>query len=110
MINFVLVNDWTQLFNKSYNWKNYRITFFNFEFEDDVMLASYELTIVILGLGVMIRYSTGKKTPELLQIERTVDAYKSGEETGTPWEEVQAQLTEGRCPRCYFLLDGSEKE
>jgi hypothetical protein len=112
MINFTFINDWAQLFSKNYNWKNYRITFFNLEFEDDVVMASYDLIIVILGIGVLITYSTSKKTCELIEIERRLEEYESGKATttkGIPWEEVRAQLTEGRCPRCYFLLDGSEE-
>jgi hypothetical protein len=46
----------------------------------------------------------------MLKIEEQLAQIDAGTLETVPFEEIHAPFMEGRCPRCYFKIDGSEKE
>lgn len=47
-------NDWTQ-FRRGFNWRTFRLALF--EVEDDRMFGAVEATVILLGLGVRVRWT-----------------------------------------------------
>lgn len=64
------VNQWKQLFN-TFNW--YRFTLVLFEFENEKWLYGYELNVILLGLGIRIRYNTDKALEQFDEWEKEDD-------------------------------------
>lgn len=106
---FSFINEWTQLFGK-YNWTNWNWALVQFAYENDIILGAFELEIILLGIGVRIRITKPIKTPEMLELEEQVKQIKAGTLKTIPWEEIHYPFMVGRCPRCYYKIDGSEEE
>jgi len=105
------INQWDQLINfKKYNWTEWSWFIIRISYENDIIMGAYELEFIILGIGVRFRYCKPIKTPEMLKLEEQLAQLDAGTLKTTPWEEIHAPFMEGRCPRCYFKIDGSEKE
>jgi len=60
--------DWSQFFYPC-NWRTFR--FAHVEAEDDTMLGAFEVTVVLLGLGVRLRFNH-TETDTLAKIRREV--------------------------------------
>jgi hypothetical protein len=63
------IEDWSQFF-ESCNWYTFR--FCHLEFEWDRIMGGIETTIVILGVGIRIRYNYAE-TENVLHIKEQVD-------------------------------------
>lgn len=65
-----IINEWSQ-FSLKYNW--YTFTPVQISFENDIMTGGLEFTVIILGLGFMVRYN---HKPEILEkMAKRVDEY-----------------------------------
>jgi hypothetical protein len=105
------INQWDQLINfKTYNWTEWSWFIIRISYENDVIMGAYELEFILFGIGVRFRYCLPIKTPEMLKLEDQLAQLDAGTLKTVPWEEVHGPFMEGRCPRCYFKVDGSEKE
>lgn len=103
------INEWEQFFGH-YNWKNWNWCLVQFMYENDIIMGAYEIQVILLGIGIRIRYNKPIKTKEMLAIEEQLKEIESGEaaKTWTEWKDVKAELFKGCCPRCCYKLDGSE--
>ena len=72
--------EWSQIAGGC-NW--YTITPIHIEFEWDKMLGGVEMTVVLLGLGVRVRWNY-MKTEMMEEVERRRDEVLSGEATARP--------------------------
>jgi len=107
----IFINQWDQLINfKQYNWTEWSWFIIRISYENDIIMGGYELEFVLLGLGVRFRYNKPILTPEMTKMKEQLAQLDAGTLKTTPWEEIHAPFMEGRCPRCCFKIDGSEKE
>jgi hypothetical protein len=104
---FSFINEWKQWFG-GYNWTNWNFCLVQFMYENDIILGGYELQVIIFGLGGRVRYNKPIKTKEMLSLEKQVEGIKDGTLETRDWEEIKGELMQGRCPRCWFKIDGSE--
>lgn len=103
-------NDWSQLFSKGmYNWKNWCFVVLEIAYEDDIMFDACSLELKLLGLGATITYKSPHKTPEMLELERRLQAIEDGTAETVSHEEVMAEFKIGRCPRCLYKLGGQKE-
>jgi hypothetical protein len=72
---FELIEEYSQFFDDC-NWYTYR--FAHLEFENDSILGAYEGTIVILGIGIRVRWSH-TETETMAEIKRRVETIKDME-------------------------------
>lgn len=63
------IEEWSQFFRKD-NWRIFHPVLL--EFEDDIILGGYELSIIFLGLGVRVRWNR-KETELVKQLRSQVD-------------------------------------
>ena len=103
------INEWGQIFG-GYNWTNWNLCFIGLSYENDIILGAWELELVLFGLGIRLRLTKPIETPEMLELKEQVKQLDAGTLKTTPWDEIHDPFMIGRCPRCYFKIDGSEKE
>lgn len=77
------IEEWSQLFTKC-NW--YTFNFLNIELEDDRIMGGVEVTVIMLGLGVRVRWNY-KVTKDVSSIKEQVDKINAGKFTGVETED-----------------------
>lgn len=112
---FSTINEWRQL-RGGYNWTNWNWVLVQAAYENDIIMGGYELQVILLGLGLRVRWNKPIKTKEMLRIDEQMKEYDACAAAGVEvpgsrdWKDVKAELMEGRCPRCWYKIDESEKE
>lgn len=89
--------DWSQLFRRC-NW--YTFTFFRFEVEDDRIMGGVESTLILLGLGVRVRWNW-RETEKTREIDAAMEEMKENPLDNTfvsrrYAKELETQLQEAR--------------
>jgi hypothetical protein len=64
------INEWAQ-FQGKWNWVSFTLIHINFE--KDVWIGGYELTFVVLGLGVFLRFNNDKALKKFKEWETDVE-------------------------------------
>jgi hypothetical protein len=83
-IHITLIEQWSQFFRRD-NW--YTFDFMVISTENDCILGGVELTIIILGLGINIRYNH-TITKDVDNLKEQIGKINAGKFTGVETEEM----------------------
>ena len=109
-IYFTFINDWVQFIHAHrYNWSDFNFALVKFSFEDDrKMTGGIEITFILLGIGLRIRYAWNFSASKLGQaiddfVEAEFDLRTCREQLKAKKDVVDSNITSGE----FLPLEGS---
>jgi len=88
-VNIQWLQDWSEWFQKGYNWRNFHLIVM--EYEDEVALGNREIVMYLLGFGFRI-YWHYADTALHRRIKKDMEDLRAGKLEGRPLEDIIDEL------------------